>query len=107
MYHRQLKNRSEQQSDHLVRGHFQQYRDEIQDLFYFIRNQSKLVCAFFPHSPWMTHLQMQVSEADLSHPQFAQAWISLIHPALAQRKKGAKIMLTVLEDMRLRNIVGT
>lgn len=48
MYHRQLKNVSEQQSDHLVRGHFQEYRDEIQDLFYFIRNPSK-VCAFFPH----------------------------------------------------------
>lgn len=107
MHHRQLKIRSEKHSDHLVRGHFQQYRDEIQDLVYSVRNESKVLCAFFPEL-WMKHQQMQVSETDLSHimAQFAQAEIPLIYETLGPEKKESKMMLNVLEDKRLRDRDG-
>lgn len=50
MHHRQLKIRSEKQSEYLIRGQMQQYRDEIQDLFNVVRNQSKVLCAFSSQS---------------------------------------------------------
>lgn len=85
-----IKNRSEQQHNRLVRGHLQQYRDEIRYKTYSTLLETKVRCCALSLHRAMDETPANAGESDRSYsPSVCSGWDLFDLPTSGPEKKGA------------------